>query len=276
MTVHGTQGEITFFYTEDEVVTTTPAGERRETFGRTDLLENLLAARGTGAPLLCALADTGAFTSVLEAIRTAPDPQEIAAAHITWEGDGDDAHPVVHGIADLIERAAKAQATFAELGVPWARSLPPVRTFDLGRARRGGLPGRQPHPGRVLAPPLPPPRPHPGGHRCHGPPAAGPRVAPRRGRGPAGCGRRQLLGRPHLHPRSRRVRLAAGPRQHRPHAAQTARSRTAELAETLSWNGPDGAPVLTEQRTWTWAGVRLLRLAAVTWTLRSPPPATSR
>ena len=36
---------------------------------------------------------------------------------------------------------------------------------------------------------------------------------------------------------------------------------TAELAETLSWNGPDGAPVLTEQRTWTWAAVRLLRLA---------------
>ena len=57
----------------------TPAGERREAFGRTDLLENLLAARSTGAPLLCALADTGAFTSVLEAIRTAPDPQEIAA-----------------------------------------------------------------------------------------------------------------------------------------------------------------------------------------------------
>jgi hypothetical protein len=28
-----------------------------------------------------------------------------------------------------------------------------------------------------------------------------------------------------------------------------------ELAETLSWNGPDGAPVLTEQRTWTWAAV---------------------
>ncbi|MDQ5862890.1 MAG: PmoA family protein, partial [Actinomycetota bacterium] len=28
-----------------------------------------------------------------------------------------------------------------------------------------------------------------------------------------------------------------------------------ELAETLSWNGPDGAPILTEQRTWTWAAV---------------------
>ncbi len=33
---------------------------------------------------------------------------------------------MVHDIPELIDRAAKAQATFAELGVPWARSLPPV------------------------------------------------------------------------------------------------------------------------------------------------------
>jgi hypothetical protein len=29
--------------------------------------------------------------------------------------------------------------------------------------------------------------------------------------------------------------------------------REGGLTETLSWNGPDGAAVLTEQRTWTWA-----------------------
>jgi hypothetical protein len=27
------------------------------------------------------------------------------------------------------------------------------------------------------------------------------------------------------------------------------------LQETLSWNGPDDAPVLVEERTWTWSGV---------------------
>ncbi|MET3350774.1 UNVERIFIED_ORG: hypothetical protein ABID57_002468 [Arthrobacter sp. UYEF1] len=27
------------------------------------------------------------------------------------------------------------------------------------------------------------------------------------------------------------------------------------LTEKLSWNGPDGAPILTEQRIWTWAAV---------------------
>ena len=28
-----------------------------------------------------------------------------------------------------------------------------------------------------------------------------------------------------------------------------------ELRETLSWNGPDGSPVLVEERTWAWSGV---------------------
>ncbi|MCU1566417.1 MAG: oxidoreductase, partial [Pseudarthrobacter sp.] len=162
VTVHGTLGEITFFYTEDEVVISTSDGERRETFGRTDLLENLLDARSTGAPLLCSLPDTGAFTTVLEAIRTAPAPQQISPDHITWEGEGDDAHPVVHGIGPLLERAAKAQATFAELGVPWARKLPPARTLALdgqevaeyqdgSRIRAVSSPRPYLHPVRTLA-----------------------------------------------------------------------------------------------------------------------------
>lgn len=131
VTLHGTLGRAEFFYTEDRLTVTSPDGERTETFGRTDLLENLLAARRSaesspdnGHELLSPLAGNGAFMKVLEAIRTAEPPRAISAGHVAWKGDGDDAHPVVHGISQLVRRAAAAQATFAELGAQWARELP--------------------------------------------------------------------------------------------------------------------------------------------------------
>jgi predicted dehydrogenase len=253
VTVHGTQGDITFFYTKDEVVTTTRAGERRESFGRTDLLENLLAARSTGAPLLCSLADTGAFTSVLEAIRTAPDPQKIDAGHVTWEGEEDDAHAVVHRIPELIQRAAKAQATFAELGVPWARSLPPVRTFDLGGRpvadyqdgsliRAGSSPRPYLHPVRTLAGTVVTDH-QPQDHVWH----LGAGVALQDVDGINFWG-----GRTYTRAAGEYVWLAD-------HGSIVRTGEQSEqdgqLTETLSWNRPDGAPVLGDQRTWTWAAV---------------------
>lgn len=259
VTVHGTQGDIMFFYTEDEVVTTTAAGERRETFGRTDLLENLLDARSTGAPLLCSLPDTGAFTSVLEAIRTAPDPQEIPAAHLTWEGAGENAHPVVNGIPELIERAAKAQATFAELGVPWARSVPPVQTLylaggpvaeyqDGSHIRAVSSPRPYLHPVRTLSGTVVTDH-QPLDHVWH----LGVGVALQDVDGVNFWGGRTYT-------------RAAGEYVWRPDHGTIVRTDQTQggtaveqspaggrLAESLSWNGPDGAPVLTEQRTWTWA-----------------------
>ena len=74
--------------------------------------------------------------TVLEAIRTAEQPRAIGAAHLAWEGEGDDARPVVRGIRQLVRRAAAAQATFAELGAPWARELP----GELSAAPSGGQP----------------------------------------------------------------------------------------------------------------------------------------
>ncbi|MDR6415045.1 DUF6807 family protein [Pseudarthrobacter sulfonivorans] len=253
VTVHGTLGDITFFYTEDEVVTTTRDGERRETFGRTDLLENLLEASHTGAPLLCSLADTGAFTSVLEAIRTAPDPQEIGAGHLTWEGGGDDAHPVVHQLPELMERAAKAQATFAELGVPWARSLPPAQTFavdghpvaeyqDGSRIRAVSSPRPYLHPVRTLAGTVVTDH-QPLDHVWH----LGVGVALQDVDGVNFWGGRTYT-------------RAAGEYRWRPDHGSIVRLEEqsgleGHLGETLSWNGPDGAPILTEQRTWVWAAV---------------------
>lgn len=140
VTIHGTKGQAEFFYTEDRLTVSTPDGERTQTFGRTDLLENLLAARRSNshdAGLLSPLAGNGAFMRVLEAIRTAEPPRGIGPEHVTWKGDGDDAHPVVHGIGQLLRRAAAAQATFAELGTPWARELPESGTAGSGTALPG-------------------------------------------------------------------------------------------------------------------------------------------
>ncbi|HEU4667281.1 MAG TPA: DUF6807 family protein [Arthrobacter sp.] len=260
VTVHGTLGEITFFYTEDEVVISTADGERREAFGRMDLLENLLAARSSGTPLLCSLADTGAFTTVLEAIRTAPAPQPIPPEHVTWEGEGDDAHPVVHGITAVIERALKAQATFAELGAPWARKLPPARTFtvdhqavaeyqDGSRIRAVSSPRPYLHPVRTLAGTVVTDH-QPLDHVWH----LGVGVALQDVDGINFWGGRTYT-------------RAAGEYVWRPdHGTITVRDtlteetaartdgRDGKLQETLSWNGPDGAPVLLEERTWTWSG----------------------
>lgn len=255
VTVHGTLGDITFFYTEDEVVTATRDGERRETFGRTDLLENLLAARRGEAPLLCSLADTGAFTSVLEAIRTAPDPQPISPDHISWEGDGDDAHPIVDNLPDLMERAAKAQATFAELGVPWARSLPPARTLtvagrpvaeyqDGSRIRAASSPRPYLHPVSTLAGTVVTDH-QPLDHVWH----LGAGVALQDVDGVNFWGGRTY------------TRAAAEYIWRPDHGCIIRTDERSDgeghLAEDLSWNGPDGVPVLTEQRTWTWAAVSL-------------------
>ncbi len=124
VTLHGTLGTATFYYTEDELAVTTAEGTVTETFGRVNLLENLLEHRAAGTPLLSPLKASGAFMRVLDAVRLAPDPQRIDPAYVSWVGDGDDAHPVVHGIEDLLQRACLAQSTFSELEPGWARPAP--------------------------------------------------------------------------------------------------------------------------------------------------------
>ncbi|BCW55915.1 MULTISPECIES: DUF6807 family protein [unclassified Arthrobacter] len=260
VTVHGTLGEITLSYTSDEVVITTPDGERRETYARTDLLENLLEARATGAPLLCALEDTGAFTAVLEAIRTSPAPAPIDARYVSWEGGGDDAHPVVPGITDLMARAVKAQATFAELGVPWARTLPPARTLTLdghpvadyqdgSHIRAVSSPRPYLHPVRTLAGTVVTDH-QPLDHVWH----LGVGVALQDVDGVNFWGGRtytreagQYVWRPD---HGSIVRTATTAVQ-----ADAGEGRAGKLQETLDWNGPDGAPILVEERSWAWSGV---------------------
>ncbi|MBG6084309.1 DUF6807 family protein [Zhihengliuella flava] len=129
ITIYGTEGQAVFYYTRDELVITpnadspsAGAGEQRQSFGRTNLLENLIDVRaGAATELLSPLSSAGGFMRVLEAIRTADDPAQIPREHVFWEGEGDDEHPVIPHIEDLIDRAVKGGTTFSSLRAPWAK-----------------------------------------------------------------------------------------------------------------------------------------------------------
>ena len=129
VTLQGSEGTAVFHYTEDRLTVETAAGRSEEVFGRDDLTENLLAHRNTGAPLISPLLESGAFMLVLEAIRTAPLPAPLDEAHFRWVGEGDAAHAVVPGIEEALARAARQNATFSELGLPWAGTAP--HAFEL-------------------------------------------------------------------------------------------------------------------------------------------------
>jgi predicted dehydrogenase len=124
--VYGSRGVVRLYYTRD-VVGLEVAGMEPvlTTYGRVDLLGNLLAHRADGTPLLNPLADNGAFMCVLEAVRLAPDPTPIDADLVTWEpvegAEPPDLHPVVSGVAEAVERVASTGQGFRAVGAPWTR-----------------------------------------------------------------------------------------------------------------------------------------------------------
>jgi hypothetical protein len=68
---------------------------------------------------------------VLEAVREAPEPRQIGDDYVEWTGKGQAARPIVQGIEEALARAVKGQATFAELGLPWAAPEEPAATLTL-------------------------------------------------------------------------------------------------------------------------------------------------
>ena len=122
--VTGRAGSHRLHYTEDTSVRTAADGTTAElTHQRTDLLENLIAhVRDREVPLISPLASTGAFSAVLEAIQSAPDPTPITADAVTWHGEGEAAHPVVEDIEQTLAGALETGRPFSELGVPWANA----------------------------------------------------------------------------------------------------------------------------------------------------------
>ncbi|MHC0431308.1 Gfo/Idh/MocA family protein [Streptomyces sp. O3] len=120
---HGTRGRITFWYTEDRVLLQRAGhGPEEITYGRTDLLENLVDHLAGRAELLVPAEATGAFMRVVEAVRRAPDPRPLPAdawRRIPGEGAG---RRVVHGVDALVAAGAETRSLYSELDAPWART----------------------------------------------------------------------------------------------------------------------------------------------------------
>lgn len=119
--VHGTEGRVTFWYKQDRVlVERAGRGPAETVYGRTDLLENLVAHLEEGAELVVPAHRTGAFMRILEAVRTGPSPARLPAD--AWYGvDGDNGpRRIVRGVDALVAESAETLATFAELGADWA------------------------------------------------------------------------------------------------------------------------------------------------------------
>jgi predicted dehydrogenase len=120
--VHGSTGQAVLWYVSDQLEISYDGEVVRTEHGRDDLLENLLDHRVDPAVrLLAPLSATGAFTRVLDAVRTSPEPREIAPGLLHWEGDGPDRRPVVHEVEKWIEQSAQQLALFSELPAPWTR-----------------------------------------------------------------------------------------------------------------------------------------------------------
>jgi predicted dehydrogenase len=259
VTVHGTAGTAVFYYTTDVLEITTEAGTTRGTHARADLLENLLAHRASGTPLLSSLENSGAFMRVLEAVRAAPDPSPIPGEHVKWVGEGPAAHPVVTDIGAWIQRATAAQATFSEIGAPWARPAQATDTMTVS-----GIEVAREMSGGSLSPTLSP-RPYlhpvtklagvtvtdamPLDHVWH----LGAGVALQDVNGVNFWGgrtyRRENAGYVWRPDHGRIARISS-------------QDTGATRAEELLWTGPDGAEILNESRAWSWTPA-----AAGAWTL---------
>jgi len=153
--IQGTLGRARFSYTADRVEVETEDRSRTEIATRVDLLENLLAHRREGTPLLVPLISTGAFMRVLGAIAAAEEPVRIDPRAITWEGEDRDRRPSVDNVEHWLWNSAVSGQTFAELEVPWAhrerdKVLVRARLSDaevaVYRDGRGTIPTSSPRP----------------------------------------------------------------------------------------------------------------------------------
>ncbi len=127
LVVQGSRGRIILEYRTGRVRTEVDGRVENAEHGATDLLENLVAhIRNPQVPLLAPLAATRSFMQVLEAVRLAPEPQEIPAVYRRTDRSGPFPRMVVPGIDDAVARAADQLALLSELGLPWAPAERPV------------------------------------------------------------------------------------------------------------------------------------------------------
>ncbi|WP_102194648.1 DUF6807 family protein [Microbacterium aurantiacum] len=120
--------DVVFSYTTDRLEY--PDGQVEDT-GRTDLFEELLDHRDRGIALTSPLVEAGAFMTVMEAVRTAPDPILVPDAERTVLTDRPAALTTIDGVAFWAERTARAGALFSELHAPFASAPQSGRTREL-------------------------------------------------------------------------------------------------------------------------------------------------
>ncbi|NYI03203.1 DUF6807 family protein [Allostreptomyces psammosilenae] len=257
--VHGERGRITLWYTLDQVrldlgdgSSTTYSG------GRTDLLENLIGHVRAGEELLVPPRRTGAFTRVLEAVRTAPDPLPIPQRYVrTVPAEDGTERRELDGAAELAACGADRLALLSELGVPWAR-----RDQGTDPDRRGDgvvtlTVGERPVADYVTAWP------------AHLPARLSPRPFWHPVRTLAGTAVTEFMPVDHLHHLGASLAVpdvagqnfwggrtfvaGAGPTELANHGTQRhlafTRLDDAGFTEELAWHGADGAVLLTERRT---------------------------
>jgi len=111
--IEGSRGRATFAYTADRVETEVAGQTRTQITTRVDLLENLLAHRRDGTPLLVPLASTGAFMRVLGAVAKHSErdrilvPARIGGIEVALYRDGrgtiptSSPRPVLHPVRTL-------------------------------------------------------------------------------------------------------------------------------------------------------------------------------
>jgi predicted dehydrogenase len=115
--VHGTRGTLRLAYETDTV----QLNGQSTSFGRVDLLEDLLEARETGRHPRCPVSETAAFMQVVDAVRSSDPPMPIGPDHVRWEGEDEDRHPIVTDVEWWCQQAATQGETFSALGAPWAQ-----------------------------------------------------------------------------------------------------------------------------------------------------------
>lgn len=119
--VHGDRGSIDLDYTLDRVTLHRQGQESVTTVHpRTGLVDNLLAHLREDVPLLVPPTATRAFTHVLEAVRTAPDPAAVPEELHTVQEVPDGTHHLVNGVSDLVRRSAQDLSLFSELDPAWS------------------------------------------------------------------------------------------------------------------------------------------------------------
>ncbi len=117
ITVRGEHGQAQLWYTRDELRLNSGNAQQYE---KTDLLRNLIAYRnGESTELIAPLDRTGAFTEVVDTIRTT-EPKTIDPTYLEIDGTGLEERRIVTGIEPALEQVATELRLFSELNLPWA------------------------------------------------------------------------------------------------------------------------------------------------------------